>query len=185
MIRRRRSPSLSSLEFSAFAGFRFPPEVILLAVRWYLRYGLSYRDLEELLAERGIEVDHVTLYRWVQRFTPLVIEAARPCRHVAGDRWFVDETYVKVSGVWSYVYRAVDQHGQVIDVYVSQRRDIASARTFFTAAFTAALSVHGDPAEVITDRAPALANVIEDLVPAAYTTPASMRTTGLSATTAG
>jgi len=148
---------------SGFVGFRFPPEVILLAVRWNLRYGLSYRDLEELLAERGIEVDHVTLYRWVQRFTPLLIDAARPVRHTAGDRWFVDETYVKVSGVWSYVYRAVDQHGQVIDVYVSQRRDIASARRFFTAALT----VHGDPGEVITDRAPALANVIEDLVPAA------------------
>jgi len=83
---------------SGFTGFRFPPEVILLAVRWYLRYGLSYRDLEELLAERGIEVDHPTLYRWVQRFTPLLIDAARPARHLAGDRWFVDETFVKVSG---------------------------------------------------------------------------------------
>jgi transposase-like protein len=68
---------------SGFVGFRFPPEVILLAVRWYLRYGLSYRDLESL-AERGVEVDHVTLYRWGQRFTPLLIEAARPCRHLAG-----------------------------------------------------------------------------------------------------
>jgi len=106
----RRQPS------SAFAGFQFPPEVILLAVRWYLRYGLSYRDLEELLAERGIEVDHVTLYRWVQRFTPLIVDAARPCRHAVGDRWFVDETYVKVAGTWRYVYRAVDQHRQVIDV---------------------------------------------------------------------
>ena len=89
-----------------------PPEVILLAVRWYLRYGLSYRDLEELLAERGIKVDHVTLYGWVQRFTPLLIGAARPCRHLARDRWFVDETYVKVSGARSYVYRAVDQQGR-------------------------------------------------------------------------
>jgi transposase-like protein len=88
---------------SAFAGFRFPPEVILLAVRWYLRYGLSYRDLEELLAERGIEVDHVTLFRWVQRFTPLLVDAARPCRHSVGSHWFVDETYVKVSGSWRYV----------------------------------------------------------------------------------
>ena len=72
--RRRPSP----VPFSAFAGFRFPPEVILLAVRWYLRFGLSYRDVEELLAERGVDVDHVSVYRWVQRFTPLVAEAARP-----------------------------------------------------------------------------------------------------------
>ena len=77
---------------SAFARFRFPPKVIILVVRWYLRFGLSYRDVEELLAERGIEVDHVTIYRWVQRFTPLLIDAARPCRHCPGDRWFVDET---------------------------------------------------------------------------------------------
>ena len=70
MIRRGRPVSAS------FAGYRFLPDVILLAVRWYLRYGLSYRDVEELLAERGVDVDHVTVYRWVQRFTPLVIEAA-------------------------------------------------------------------------------------------------------------
>ena len=82
---------------------------------------------------------------------------------MAGDRWFVDETYVKVAGVWRYVHRAVDQHGQVIDVYVSRRRDTGSARRFFAVALT----VHGDPGEVITDRAPALANAIEELVPAA------------------
>jgi transposase-like protein len=76
---------------SAFAGFRFPAEVIVVAVRWYLRYGLSYRDVEELLAERGIEVDHVTVFRWVQRFTPLLTDAARFTRHNPGDRWFVDE----------------------------------------------------------------------------------------------
>src|SRR5829696_4077454 len=69
---------------SAFAGFFFPPDVIVLAVRWYLRFGLSYRDVEELLAERGVAVDHVTIYRWVQRFTPLLAEAARPCRHGVG-----------------------------------------------------------------------------------------------------
>jgi IS6 family transposase len=66
----------------AFAGFRFPADVIVLAVRWYLRFGLSYRDVEELLTERGVEVDHVTVYRWVLRFTPLLAEAARPCRHL-------------------------------------------------------------------------------------------------------
>jgi transposase, IS6 family len=90
---------------SGFAGFRFPPRVIIVAVRWYLRYGLSCRDVEELLAERGITVDHVTVYRWVQRFTLLLIDAARPCRHVPGDRWFVDETYLKVAGRWVYLDR--------------------------------------------------------------------------------
>ena len=93
---------------SAFAGYRFPPEVITLAVRWYLRFDLSYRDVEELLAERGIEVDHVTVYRWVQRFAPEFAEAARARQHVVGDRWHVDETYVKVGGAWRYLFRAID-----------------------------------------------------------------------------
>jgi transposase-like protein len=138
--------------------------VIVLAVRWYLRFGLSYRDVEELLAERGVGVDHVMLFRWVQRFTPLLVDAARPCRHAVGGRWFVDETYVKVAGVWRYVYRAVDEEGQVIDVYVSPRRDIAAARRFFTTAITA----HGEPDEVVTDLAQALETVIEELVPDAF-----------------
>jgi transposase-like protein len=134
-----------------------------VAVRWYLRYGLSYRDVEELLAERGITVDHVTIYRWVQRFIPLLIDAARPCRHVPGDRWFVDETYVKVNGRWVYLYRAIDQYGQVIDVLVSQKRDLATTRRFFTRALQ-----HGPrPTEVNTDRAPAYPRVIEELIPAA------------------
>jgi hypothetical protein len=107
---------------SAFAGFCFPPDVIVLAVRWYLRFALSYRDVEELLVERGIEVDHTTIYRRVQRFTPLLAEAAPPCRHAVGTRWQVDKTYTKVAGRWRYVYRAVDQFGQVIDVFVSPRR---------------------------------------------------------------
>ena len=133
----------------------------MLTVRWYLRYNLSYRDLEELLAERGIDVDHVTLYRWVQRFTPLLIDDARPCRHMVGRRWFVDETYVKVAGVWRYVYRAIDAEGQVIDVFVSSKRDIAAATKFFAGARLA----HGRPVEVVTYKAAALANVIEKLLP--------------------
>ena len=99
------SGSKSAL-LSAPAGYRFAREVIAVAVRWYLRYGLSYRDVEELLAERGVEVDHVTIYRWVQTFTVEFIDAARPSRHVGGDRWLVDETYVKVAGCRTYLYRA-------------------------------------------------------------------------------
>jgi transposase, IS6 family len=149
---------------SAFAGFRFPPDVISLAVRWYLRYGLSYRDVEELLAERGMTVDHVTVYRWVQRFTPEFISAARPRRHGPGDRWFVDETYVKVAGRWTYLYRAIDQYGHVIDVWLSRKRGLTAARTFFTAA----LATGSVPVEVTTDRAPVYPRVLDELVPAAF-----------------
>jgi len=105
----------------------------------------------------------VTLFRWVQRFTPLLIDAARPCRHSAGSHWFVDETYVKVSGSWRYVYRAVDQYGQVIDVFVSKKRDLKVATTFFTSLITA----HGQPTEITTDRAHAFVRVITELLPAA------------------
>ena len=130
---RRRLPRVSAPR-SGFAGFRFPPDVIMIAVRWYLRYALSYRDVEELLAERGIDVDHMTVFRWVQRFTPLLIDAARPCRHAPGDRWFVDETYAKIAGRWVYLYRAIERFGQVIDVLVSEKRDLAATRRFFTRA---------------------------------------------------
>ncbi len=163
-MKRRRADRPIRQTSSAFAGFQFPAEVILLAVRWYLRYSLSYRDLEELLAERGIDVDHVTLFRWVQRFTPFIVEAARPCRHAVGDRWFVDETYVKVAGTWRYVYRAVDQHGQVIDVYVATKRDVKAATRFFSTATGA----HGEPAEVTTDRSPALARTIGEVLPGVH-----------------
>ena len=142
----RGSRPIPEVPSSALKGFRFPPEIIVLALRWYLRYGLSSRDVEELLGERGIEVDHVTVYRWVQRFAALFADAARPCRHAVGDRWFVDETYVKVAGRWRYVYRAIDQRGQIIDVYVSPRRDTRVARQFFTTA----LCAHGEPTGVVT-----------------------------------
>ena len=101
MKRRGCRRPIKTTSSNVFKGFRFPPDVIVLAVRWYLRYGLSYRDVEELLAERGIAVDHVSLYRWVQRFTPLLVDLAAPTRHAVGARWFVDETYVKVAGQWS------------------------------------------------------------------------------------
>ena len=154
---------ISSSVSSAPAGYRFPCEVIAVAVRWYLRYGVSYRDVEELLAEGVVEVDHVTVYRWVQGFTEEFIDAARPARHASGDRWFVDETYVKVARRRPYLYRAVDQHGQVIDVLVSVRRDAQAARAFFARALTCGPV----PVEVTTDRAPVYPRVIEGRVPAA------------------
>jgi IS6 family transposase len=99
---------------SAFAGFRFPHRRDRARGPLFLRFGLSYRNVEELLAQRSIRVDHVTIYRWVLRFTPLLAKPARPCRHAVGDRWYADETYVKVAGQWRYACRAIDQFGQVI-----------------------------------------------------------------------
>jgi IS6 family transposase len=157
---------MSSSLSSPPAGYRFPREAITVAVRWYLRYALSYRDVEELFAERGVSVDHVTVYRWVQRFTPEFVEAARLARRAPGDRWFVDETYVKVSGRWAYRYWAVDEHGQVIDVLLSAHRDLPAARRFFTEALRAGTV----PVEVTTDRAPAYPRVLDELLPSAQHT---------------
>ena len=157
------SPGLSGPRYGV-QGFPVPARHHRLGGPLVPRYSLSYRDLEELLAERGVEVDHVSTFRWVQRFTPLLADAARPCRHAVGDRWFVDETYVKVAGRWRYVYRAVDQHGQIIDVFVSARRESRAAQRFFETA----LDAHGEPVEVVTDRAPALRAVINELIPGAF-----------------
>jgi transposase-like protein len=148
-MRSRPHPGFHPAPRSAFAGCRFPPEVITLAVRWYLRFGLSYRDVEELLTERGIEVDHVTVYRWVHRFAPEFAEAARACRHIVRDRWHVDETYLRVGGTWRYLFRAIDQFGQVIDVFLSPRRDALAARHFFERAIG---QTRVSPTEVTTDR---------------------------------
>jgi transposase-like protein len=150
---------------SAFASFRFPAEVIVVAVRWYVRYGLSYRDVEELLIERGVEVDHVAVYRCVQRFTPLLAGAARFCRHSPGHRWFVDETYIKVNGVWRHVYRAVDQDGQAIDVLVSTRRDANAARRFLRRALATSKVT---PSEVVTDAAAIYPAVLDELIQSAW-----------------
>jgi IS6 family transposase len=120
--------------------------------------------VEELRAERGIAVDHGSVYRWVQRFTPLLIDAARPCRHVPGDRWFVDETYVKVVGRWVSLYRAIDQDSQVLDVLVSQKRDMAATHRFVTRALE-----HGpSPTEVITDKAAVSPPVLEEVASGAW-----------------
>ena len=109
-------------------------------------------------------MDHVKLFRWVQCFTPQLIDAVRPRRHAVGDRWFIGETTMKVNCIWRYVYRAVDQYGPAIDVLISKHRDSATVRRFFAVS----LRAHRSPTEVITDRAAALANVIDEFIPAAF-----------------
>jgi transposase-like protein len=109
----------------------FLPDVILLNVRWYCRYPLSYRNLEEMMQERGIEVDHSTLNRWVLKYAPELDLRIRPHLQATNDSWRVDETYVKVKGVWKYLYRAVDSARNTLDFMLSAKRDGKAAERFF------------------------------------------------------
>ncbi len=112
----------------------FESEIILLCVRWYLRYALSYRDLEEMMAERGLTVDHSTIYRWVQRYAPELEKRCRPHLKACNDSWKVDETYIKVKKVWVYLYRAVDSMGNTLEFLLSPTRDAEAAKRFFAKA---------------------------------------------------
>ena len=118
---------LASSVAGLFKWRQFEPEMILLAVGWYLRFSLSYRDVEELLAERGLSVDHVTVWRWVQRYAPEIQRRLRPRLRPTNDSWRVDETYIRVKGEWVYLYRAVDSTGATIDFLLSAKRDAAAA----------------------------------------------------------
>lgn len=103
----------------------------MLNVRWYLRYSLSYRDLEEMMLERGIQVDHTTIYRWVQAYSPELDKRCRPHLKPTKDSWRVDETYVKVKGKWKYLYQAVDSEGNTLDFRLSAKRDAKAAKRFY------------------------------------------------------
>jgi transposase-like protein len=135
---------------SAFSNYTLPDDVIALAVRWYVRYRLSYADVVEWFAERGLVVDRSTVYRWVQRFLPLFGKAARAHRRAVGIKWRVDETYTRLAGTWTYIYRAIDQDGQVVDAYFSQRRNARAAQTFFERAID---ETGVTPERVTTDKA--------------------------------
>jgi transposase, IS6 family len=116
---------------SLFKWRHFLPDIILLNVRWYCRYALSYRDLEEMMAERGIAVDHSTINRWVLNYAPELDKRVRPHLSLTNDSWRVDETYIKVKGVWKYLYRAVDSAGNTLDFMLSAKRDGKAATRFF------------------------------------------------------
>ena len=151
----------TALTATPFSGYRFPPDITGPAVRWYVRFRLSYADVAELLSERGVRVDPSTIYAWVREFTPLYRDAARPFRHRVGSTWSVDETHVKAAGDWAYVCRAIDGQGRIVASYVSRQRAAEDAATFFRRA-SASTGVAPDAAT--TDRAaaypPALAAVL-------------------------
>lgn len=129
-----------------FKGRHFDRSVILLCVRWYLAYNLSLRDLEEMMSERGITVDHSTVNRWVGRFTRLAERFSRRKRAVTG-KWHVDETYIKVRGQWMYLYRAIDNVGDTVEFWFSEHRDLLAAKRFLRKA----LGQHGRPDRIVID----------------------------------
>ena len=116
---------------SSFKWRHFEPTVILLCVRWYCRYQLSYRDVEEMMHERGLDVDHSTVFRWVQRYAPEINKRIRPYLKMSGTSYRVDETYIKVGKTCKYLYRAVDKEGNTIEFMLSAKRDVSAAKRFF------------------------------------------------------
>lgn len=131
-----------------FKGAHYPKDVILFAVFFYVRYAVSYRDLEEIMAERGVDVDHATLNRWVVKYAPLIADAAQQRKSRTARSWRADETYIKVKGEWAYLYRAVDRNGQTLDFMLSQRRDEAAATRFFRRT----IDRNGWPDKVVIDK---------------------------------
>ena len=143
-----------------FRGRHFQDVIILLCVRWYLRYSLTYRDLEEIMAERGLTVDHVTIWRWVQRYAPVLNQRVRRELRRPNRSWRVDETYVKVAGTWAYLYRAVDSAGETIEFMLSPKRDLIAAKLFLRLA----LSGGAPPPRVINvDAHPAYPAAVAEL----------------------
>ena len=131
-----------------FKGVHYPREVILYSVFFYVRYGVSYRDLEEIMAQRGVSVDHATLNRWVIRYSPRIAEEAKKRQQSVAGSWRMDETYIKVKGQWTYLYRAIDKYGNTVDFMLSEHRDEAAATAFFKQA----IDNSGLPSKVVIDK---------------------------------
>jgi putative transposase len=130
-----------------FKGRQFDRSVILLCVRWYLAYNLSLRNLEEMMAERGISVDHATIGRWVVHYSPELLERFNRRKRAVSRNWHVDETYIKVRGRWMYLYRAIDSNGDTVEFWFSERRNLTAAKRFLRKA----LKRHGRPERVVID----------------------------------
>jgi len=148
-------------ESDPFKWRHYQGEIILLCVGWYLRYALSYRDLEEMIQERGLSLDHTTIYRWVQAYAPELEKRIRPHLRPTNDSYRVDETYVKIRGKWYYLYRAVDSTGQTIDFMLSAKRDARAAKRFFRKMLK--LPQHSSPRVINVDQNRAYPPAVEEL----------------------
>ncbi len=146
---------------SPFKHHRFPRDIILCAVRWYLRYPLSYQDVVDLLAERGININRSTVYRWVIKFGPeMTMRTEKHLRRTSLD-WHVDETYIRVGGTWRYLWRAVDANGQMVDFRLTARRDAKAAKAFLNNAIER-VRLHR-PVTIVTDKSPTYRRVIREI----------------------
>ena len=159
MARRCRTAAVK--QGGSFKGRQFTADVILWAVRWYLMFPVSYRDLELMLADRGVTVDHTTIFRWIQAYAPEIEKRIRPHLRSSNGSWRVDETYVKVKGRWTYLYRAVDSRGQTIDFLLSAKRDAEAAKRFFRKALGQPHTVN--PRTITVDKNPAYPCAVEQL----------------------
>ena len=146
---------------NCFKGRQFTAEAILWAVRWYLMFPVSYRDLELMLLDRGVEVDHTTIFRWIQAYATELEKRIRPRLRMSNGSWRVDETYIRVKGRWTYLYRAVDSRGQTIDFLLSARRDTAAAKRFFRKAM--AQPHVANPRTLTVDKNPAYPRAVADM----------------------
>jgi IS6 family transposase len=146
---------------NCFKGRQFTAEAILWAVRWYLMFPVSYRDLELMLLDRGVEVDHTTIFRWIQAYAAELEKRTRPHLRMSNGSWRVDETYVRVKGRWTYLYRAADSRGQTIDFLLAARRDTAAAKRFFRKAI--AQPHVANPRTLTVDKNPAYPIAVADM----------------------
>ena len=158
MAKRRLAKVRTDLSFK---GWQFTAEVILWAVRWYLMFPISYRDLELMLSDRGVAIAHITIFRWIQAYAVELEKRIRPHLHPSNGSWRVDETYVKVKGRWTYLYRAVDNRGQTIDFLLSARRDTAAAKRFFRKALGQPHTVN--PRTITVDKNPAYPRAVAEM----------------------
>ncbi|MPY24403.1 IS6 family transposase [Shewanella sp. YLB-07] len=142
-----------------FSGRHYPSDIIMQALRYYLAYKLSYREIEEMFAERNIHFDHSPLNRWVIKYTPQLEAVFRKKKRRVSGSWRMDETYIKVKGQWVYYYRAVDKYGAIIDFYLSETRDEPAARAFFNKA----INQHGLPEKVVIDKSGANAAALDTI----------------------
>jgi transposase-like protein len=138
----------------------YPLEVILTCVRWYASYPLSLRNLEEMMAERGVFVDHATVHRWALKILPVLAKAFRKRKRPVGSSWRMDETYIKINGQWKYLYRAVDRLGQTVDFLLTAKRDLAAARRFFDRA----IKLHSVPQKITIDKSGANTAAVHALI---------------------